>query len=382
MSYLKSIFLVFLLFAVPTLANKETPTATIKTFTILPDKFGENWRAINSAKNLSAGWVATDQQAKVYAEYGVQSVTTRQYVNGKEKISLEAFETKYASGAYGLLTYERNQGNSGVFQNGRYLLRVTPWNDALAQTLNPELIFKGVEDNELSEIPQLPTYLPEQGKIVSSEKYIIGPAAISQIQPFTDFKDLLDFTGGTNAAIADYENGGGKMSLILIEYQTPQFATDGFAKIQQHFNALPPDEKNRRILKRVGNYVVEAVNVAEQKSAEELIGKIKYSVIVYWEGKKVSDLPMDRRPPDPYVVNEVIQTGRFIVATFYWIGILGGVTIFSGVFAGGAFFYWRRFQRRKLGLDQGFSDAGGMTVLNLDEYLLSASERKMLGKGK
>jgi hypothetical protein len=195
---------------------------------------------------------------------------------------------------------------------------------------------------------------------------------------------VIDFTGGTHAAVADYNNGNGKMSILLIEFQSPQFAVDGLTKIQQHFNSLSQDDQKKRILRRVGNYAVEAVNVSDPKSAEEVLKQVKYMVQVHWEGKSMRDVPIPFRPPDPAGIREAIQTGQFIVAAFYWIGVLVAGAIAIGIFAGGAFFYWRRAQRRKQGQDNLFSDAGGMTRLNLEDYLLSGGEAsaKLLGKGE
>jgi hypothetical protein len=60
-----------------------------------------------------------------------------------------------------------------------------------------------------------------------------------------------------------------------------------------------------------------------------------------------------------------------MVSSFYWTGI----AILSALILGGAvgfsLFQWKRYRRRKLGLDDMFSDAGGTLRLNLDDYLLS-----------
>jgi hypothetical protein len=48
--------------------------------------------------------------------------------------------------------------------------------------------------------------------------------------------------------------------------------------------------------------------------------------------------------------------------------------ILIGIIAGGSLFYWNRYRRRKLGLDDLFSDAGGTVRLNLDDYLLPPEE--------
>jgi hypothetical protein len=343
----------------------------------LPAKFSDNWKAVGEAKNITSEF-----KALVYGEYGLKSVFSRQYSNGKNKVIITAFETEFTSQAFGLMTLERGRGKIGSFQNGKYFFRATPWDENISQKINLSQLVAELKNDEFSEMPTLQTNLPGQGKIPESEKFILGKETLSQTQPFTDFKDVIDFTGGTQIAIADYEN---KMSLMIVEYQTPQFATDGAVKLQQHFDAQNPENKNTRIIRRVGNYVVEGVNVSDQKAAEELIKQIKYAPKVYWEGKGVTDLPMEQRPPDPYILNETIQTGKFIVATFYTIGILAVSTIFLGIFFGGVFFYTRKAKRKRMGMADGFSDSGGLTTLNLlDDYLLSGHDQptKMLGDGK
>jgi hypothetical protein len=44
--------------------------------------------------------------------------------------------------------------------------------------------------------------------------------------------------------------------------------------------------------------------------------------------------------------------------------------LLAGFAAGLSLFQWKRYRRRKLGLDNVFSDAGGSLRLNLDDYLL------------
>ncbi len=347
----------------------------------LPDKLGNDWRASSPSRKFVA--IAETAEAKILLEYGLQSITDRLYSNGKTQLRIEAFEMKYASGAYGLWTIHRGilaAGQQEIF-NGRFVFRFSSSDQSLTESVVSQM---QINLTSTSEPPLLPTYLPEQSKIANSEKYLAGPEAFARLAEISDLKDTIDFTGGTHATVADYNNGSGKMSIVLIEFQSPQFAADGLAKIQAHFNSLSQDEQKKRILRRVGNYAVEAVNVSDPTAAEEVLKQVKYMVRVHWEGKNASDIPLPFRPPDPSALREVIQTGQLLVATFYWIGILLVGAVLTGIFTGGAFFYWRRAQRRKLELDGGFSDAGGMIRLNLEDYLLSGSDSsaKLLGKGE
>lgn len=350
---------------------------------LLSNKIGTEWKATGGAQKFDSGQLSTNPEIKLLLEYGLQSLASRQYTNGKDKLAVEAYEMKYASGAYGLWTFHRSSlaAEQKEFFSGRLLVRLSATNSGILEAVATEL------QSQLpptTDPPLLPTYLPDQNKILASEKYLVGPEAISQIPVLSDLKDAIDFTGGTHAAMAEYKNGEGKMAIILVEFQSPQFATEGLAKIQQHFNSLSPEEQKKRLLRRVGNYAVEAVNVADTKAAEELLKQIKYMARVHWEGKGMAAIPLQFRPPDPTSIREAVQTGQFIVAAFYWIGMLVLGAVFTGVFAGGAYFYWRRSQRRKAGMDVVFSDAGGMTRLNLDDYLLTEprAAQKLLGKNE
>jgi hypothetical protein len=154
------------------------------------------------------------------------------------------------------------------------------------------------------------------------------------------------------------------------------------AAINRH-NARTEEEKGRRILKRVGNYIVEAIVDGDSSLAAAIVNQVKYEQTVYWEGKKFSDIPLAYRPPDQYAMEEMSETATVLIQTFYAIGFMLASSVVLGVFAGWAVFYWRRQRRRRLGMDNLFSDAGETVRLNLDEFLFQPKEPpiKLLGKG-
>jgi hypothetical protein len=340
----------------------------------LPDQLAEVWRASKPAQAIKP---APGEQA-LYAEYGLRAATVRSYSNGQSKAMVEVFELFYPSGAYGLFTFKRasSPANRQEFFAGKYLVRVSVASLAAA--------VKAALPVEQGESPVLPQNLPEQDKVAASEIYFVGPEALAQIKSLSSLKGAVDFTGGAEAVTASYRNGNGVLTLLIVEYHTPQLATDGFAKRQSHFNSLNEAEKAQRLLKRVGNYVVEALGVSDLAAAQALVGKIKYAPKVYWEGSRLRDIPLEYRPPDPTMLEEAATTAKVIVRTFYWVGALLLGTLVLGFLTGCAVFYWRRYQRRKLGLDDLFSDAGNTIRLNLDEYLLESgkSKAKLLGKSE
>lgn len=352
---------------------------------LLPDRLGQKRRAVSPARILNAERLSGLPDADVLGEYGLQRVVNRVYTDGKIESSVEVFELNLIPNAYGLFTFNRGRlpPNSSEFHEGRYVVRVSRREaDADSDRRIFEEIKPGLIGGE-GELPSLPLHLPEADKIAESEKYILGPAALARLKNFGDLKDAIGFGAGAEVTTADYRSGGGQMHLIVVEYYTPQTAADGQARIRDHFNALPQTEKDRLILERVGNYVVAMSNIQDMPAAQNIIGQIKYEKRIYWAGRKFTDIPREFRPPDPLAVEEATRTVKILIRSFYWMGvaILSGLLL--GLVAGVLLFQWKRYRRRKLGLDGMFSDAGGTLRLNLDDYLLPDKPQiKKIGEGE
>ncbi len=353
----------------------QTQKHSLQIANLLTDKLNDGWRATGSPQILTVEQSSVLPDGDVYAEYGLVLLANRQYTDGKNKVVIEIFQMKFASGAYGLLSY--NRGNLTTkrqeFQIGRYLISISTQND---KTSSYDSIIRSFKEriSDEGELSPLPSHLPKQGRIAYSEKYIIGPQALSRTPEFPNLKDVINFEGGTEAVVAKYQNADGQMNLILVEYHTPQLATDGYTQFQEYFDQFSELKKNQSLLKRIGNYVVLANNIKDPIAAESLLGQIKYNPKVYWEGDKLSDIPVAFRPPDPVAIEEASHTALVLIRTFYWVGIMLLGAVFFGVITGGSVFYLKRYRRRKLGLEDVFSDAGGSVRLNLDDYLLQPAE--------
>ena len=350
--------------------------------TILPDQLGTVWRASGAGKQINAQNFSVVQDAEVYQEYGLQFVSTRSYSNGPNKVLIEAFEMRYPTGAYGLFTWNRGNvsAESQEFHIGRHLVRITG-QAAMDQELITSLQQHFSEGPV--ELSPLTSHLPEQNKVANSEKYYLGPEALFRLPQFSHLKDIITFTGGAEAVTAEYENGGGKMTLLIVDCYTPQLSIDNFNRLKGLLETLSPEEKAPRLIKRPGNYVVEIVNVSDPKAAQEILNQVKYAPRVVWEGDRFSSIPYEYRPPDPLELEETRRTGAFLATTFYMIGLMLVGSIVAGIVTGAIFFQWRRYRRRKMGLDDSFTDAGGTIRLDLDDYLLSSgddSQVKLLEK--
>jgi hypothetical protein len=352
---------------------------------LLPGRLGQRWRSVGPARILDGQRLSSLPDADANGEYGLQRVIRRVYTDGRVESSVEVFELNLIPGAYGLFTFNRGRlpQNSREFHEGRYVVRVSRRE---ADADSDRQIFEAVKPGLIGgegEFPALPLHLPETDKIAESEKYVIGPAALAKLKNFNGLKDVVGFSSGVEVATADYRNGGGQMNLIIVEYYTPQLAVEGQARIQDHFNALPQAEKDRLVLKRIGNYIVVMSNIQDMPAAQNIIGQIKYEKRIYWAGRKFTDIPLEFREADPLVVEDVTRTVKTLVRSFYWTGIALLSALLLGLAAGYSLFQWKRYRRRKLGLDDAFSDAGGTLRLNLDDYLLSENPQiKKLGEGE
>ena len=357
-------------------------------------RLGNNWRAASEPRFLKAEEFAVLQDAKIYQEYGLQSLSTCTYTNGQARLVVEAFEMSYPSGAHGLFTFNRrvsSQPSRQEFHIGRYLVSISGDQDqALAAKTENDADFLSAIERHLFEGPfelsPLPSHLPERDKIPASEVYLLGIEALSRQEAFRDLKDIISFAGGAEAAAASYRNGDGVMNLLIVEFYTPQLASTAYSRVKDHLQTLPPSHQEQRIIKRTGNYIIEAVGIRDQKAAQELIDQIKYTARVYWEGDKLTSIPLPFRPPDKFVLEEAARTAQLLVTTFYAVGLTVIGAVLLGVLTGGYIFYWRRYQRRKMGLGNAFSDGGGTIRLNLDgiDLLLSdgKSQIKFLSKSE
>lgn len=158
----------------------------------------------------------------------------------------------------------------------------------------------------------------------------------------------IDLDGGAEAAYADYPAG----RLLLIEYPTPQASTAADALIQA---ALP--NSPGVIYKRIGNYNAFVFNASDPDAANALLEKIDYGKTVQWLGE------------DPYFLQRferyIATQGRDMVITtvLFIAGILLSAALI-GILAG---FIYYRFREQERAQWHRFSDAGGLTRLNLDE---------------
>jgi hypothetical protein len=144
------------------------------------------------------------------------------------------------------------------------------------------------------------------------------------------------------------------LKLVIVEYHTPQFAYDAMARISDYVATLPEGEQNRIIVKREGNYIVQAVNAQDRDFAQGLVEAVKYPYGVKW--LRDPRLPSN----DPFRIQKAAQ---MLLSTFTLIGLLMLTVLVGGGIVGTMIFLKRRKQQQEI-----FSNAGGMLRLDLDPF--------------
>ncbi len=340
-----------------------------ETTTQLPPIVANKWKATGGIRSLTGKDCESLPDGEIGLEYGLNKVTISKYTDGKDHYLVERFELRFPSSAYGFFTFLQSRGtkNQRQFWSGRQLIRIRRERGSAPVSAG---FFEGISkafENSSTALPPLSSHLPKTNRVAEGELYIVGPKALANHPHFGFLKEAVKFEGGTEAVVAEYHQPEMTFGLLLLEFHTPQLATDGIAKLESLKAALAEPARAQTIIKRIGNYVAIANPVKDAKTADTVLGEIKYTAVVHWEGKTYSAIPLEYRPPDAAALEEASETALILLRTFYWIGLMIALAAVFGVFAGSSFFYWRRYQRRKAGLDDLFSDGGGTIRLNLED---------------
>ncbi len=341
---------------------------------LLPDRFGEYQAA---TPPQSRGPVLLDDSSK---RNGIISQASRDYVSKDGRhFSVSLFTTPSDSAAYAEFTEARrgaessgNEGGTmdapavgtaafhfwdggrnylGFFKGraGAYIL-----DDGKSRDTGPLLNFAWSLANTLDkgegELPVLVKHLPDWQK-VRLPLYVVSVETLSHDWPVFD---VVSFAGGVEAVMADY----GTQELIIVEFNTPQVATEQdrliTARIQELRSQGQPAPTAYR---RVGNYAVFVFDAPSEQAANQLIDQVKYQQVVQWLGE------------NPFAYEQA--TREFTETT---LGVLVAVVKTSGLalvgclaiggFFGALLFARRRSQQRAA---EAYADSGAMLRLNLDE---------------
>ncbi|MFY9610490.1 MAG: DUF6599 family protein [Blastocatellia bacterium] len=360
---------------------------------LLPDRLA-GFAATSEVKPVE-GDLGSDQ-AKAFQEYRILATASRQYRN----LRVDVFQTRNQFAAFGLFTYvsghereaEENIGSGGalvagaaVFWKGSYFVRVAASKPARASRGATVAVARALANaiesrGEAVLRPALLERLPALQMIPGSVRYFLGPESLGAY--VERGREMVVFPGDAEAVLAEYNQSApadplrqdtgiptvdnsssaaagisesqAPLKLVIIEYHTPQFATDAFVSLSRFVESLTDEERNEILFQREGNYIVKCVNVRNRELAQTLMGSIQYPYTVKWLRNPL--WPTD----DPFRME---KTAQMLISTFGLLGLILLTVLLFGSAFGATVFLKRR--KRQQGI---FSDAGGMLRLEIDPF--------------
>lgn len=213
---------------------------------------------------------------------------------------------------------------------------------------NGSIPYKSQEVSEIDGIPVLLKHLPEWERVKRTAVFATSAEELKAVLGDRPLLDLIDFPAGTEAVTAAYDSG----KLLIVEYTSPQASVEADNALT---SALYESGDKTTVYRRIGNYNALVFDASDRAAAEALLDQVKYEKQIQWLGD------------NPFIISAerafVLTTSDIFLSTVLVILIGIGVAIFGGVISGYIFFYMR--DGRRAGM-HAFSDAGGMTRLNLD----------------
>ena len=219
-------------------------------------------------------------------------------------------------------------------------------------------------DKGEGDIPVLIKHLPNPQESQKNAIYLSSFVDLNQLGLNQPVLSAIESGGNADAALATF----GQSKVLLVEFNTPQLATDNdkkiIARIQELWKLGQPAPTAYR---RVGNYSVFVFDAPDEATAKRLIDEVKYEQVVQWLGEN----PNIYKEAEKRYINTTLGVLVAVVKAsgYALVGCLG-----LGALIGGLLFTYRRTQQKAVT----FSDAGGMLRLNLDELTAQTDPGRLL----
>jgi len=210
--------------------------------------------------------------------------------------------------------------------------------------------------------PVLIKHLPEWETVGENATFATSVNELKAVLGDREILDLIDFSGGTEAAIASYPAG----KLLLIEYSTPQASIDADAAFTSKLAAI---NDALTVYRRIGNYNAFVFDAPNPTAANALLDQVKYEKTVQWLGKNPFAISAERA--FVLTISDVFLST--VIVILLWVGF----SLLLGTAAGYIFFHLREKKRAAM---PNFTDAGGMTRLNLDGLTPEIGTERLLNE--
>lgn len=284
----------------------------------LPDAIGSHPRASELKSTVSTA------NQPVWVELGLKDSETVRYQN--PPFSVTAFCLPDSTAALAAFYWQRAEASkpsksaplaaetsdSLLLVHGNYLLLFQGYKPSKAEL---DAVRSSLQKVDQTPFPNL--YLPSQGRVLNSERYITGPAGLREFLPSLS-PELAAFQMGAEAQLAVFHSPKGNVTVAVFNYPTPQIAMKQAAEFQ----------KGGLVVRRSGPLVaVTPAAPADPDLVSGLLSQVQYQAQI--------------------TVPEHIPTlrdniGNLVINAFVLIGILLSITLVAGLAVGCVRAYQRR----------------------------------------
>ena len=208
-------------------------------------------------------------------------------------------------------------------------------------------------DKGEGDIPPLVKHLPgwQSGNLRSL--YAVSATGLKANVPNQPVFDAISFEGGVEAASASY----GASRLVIIEFNTPQLATDNTARILAKIQELRSQgQAAPTVYRRVGNYAVFVFDAPTPEAANQLIDQVRYQQVVQWLGENPFSLEKATR--------EFTET---TLGVFVSVVKASGLALVTCLAVGGCSVRCCLERDERSSIREAYADSDAMLRLNLDE---------------
>ncbi|MEO6050493.1 MAG: LapA family protein [Pyrinomonadaceae bacterium] len=223
------------------------------------------------------------------------------------------------------------------------------------------LPYKSQEVSDKDGIPVLIKHLPEWESVRNRTTFARSVGNLKPALGDRPLLDLIDFSAGTEAVTAQYDAG----KLLIVEFGTPQGSIDADSLITR---SLAESGDTTTTYRRIGNYNVLVFDAPDLTAAANLLDQVKYEKNIQWLGDNPFRISAERV--------FILTTSDIFLSTVLVIVMGIGFAILTGTIVG--FTYFQLRERRRAAMST-FTDAGGMTRLNLDGFTPDIVPERLLG---
>jgi hypothetical protein len=288
-----------------------------------------SWRAI---KSLVVGLfvavsclLAVDDSA-LWREYGLISQQTSKI----GKLPVTVYKMKDLTGALAawewlrsadgracdLATFCTAEPNQTVISQDNYVLTI----NGRPTKAQVDAFVSALPDKKDTSLPAILTFLPHQGLVPDSARYILGPASLKAFAPELD-STKPGFTEGAEAQVAEYKIGNAApVRLALFYYPAPEMARLHAVK----FKLVPGAQ-----VKRSGVLVAIVYGGATAAQADTLLSRVEYEAKITWN---------ETPPPSP-----IKPLYRLLMNIIYVSILVSAICLLAGLMYAGMRIYRRRY---------------------------------------